>query len=190
MRKCSAFHVKKSRGPINKNSKKKTKNKLNAAQTNMCAAYMELTDSDFNETCWLEYFFPTCPCRHPWMCMRAMEQKAFCYWADGWRLKSFSSGSGEVEIADTWVMTALQKAISSVVAGRSWLWCTTLCSPLTLPGRDPVVTCKERKVQSIVTLYADECLRNALRDTSTPVAETYQSALLVCVADQRNNHTM
>lgn len=84
--------------------------------------------------------------------------ESLCYWADGWRLESFSSGSGEVEIADRWVMTALQKAIHSAVAGRSWPWYTTLCSRLLLPCHDPVVTCKEWKVQSIVTLHADECL--------------------------------
>lgn len=60
--------------------------------------------------------------------------ESLCYWADGWRLESFSSGSGKVEIADRWVMTALQKAIYSAVAGRSWPWYTTLCSRLLFPA--------------------------------------------------------
>lgn len=60
--------------------------------------------------------------------------ESLCYWADGWRLKSFSSGSRQVEIAHRWVMTALHKAIYSAVAGRSWPWYTTLRSCLLFPA--------------------------------------------------------
>lgn len=64
------------------------------------------------------------------VCESCGAEKNLCYWADGWRLESFSSGGSKVNIADRWVMTALQKAIYSAVAGRSWPGYTALCSCL------------------------------------------------------------
>lgn len=121
--------------------------------------------------------------------------ESLCYWADGWRLESFSSGSGEVEIADRWVMTALQKAIYSAVAGRSWPWYTTLCSRpaiilswLAKSGKSrALLRCMQMNVckRTVFSL-----LENTLKDISMPDVEIYQSSLLDCVADQHGNHSM
>lgn len=120
------------------------------------------------------------------------------YWADGWRLESFSSGSGEVEIADRWVMTALQKAIYSAVAGRSWPWYTTLCSRLLFPAMILSWLAKSGKSRALLRcMQMNVCqrtvfslLENTLKDISMPVVEIYQSSLLDCVADQHGNHSM
>lgn len=77
------------------------------------------------------------------------------YWADWWRLESFSLGGSKVKIADRWVMTALRKAIYSSVAGRSW---PTLCSCLLFPTVILSRLAKREKSKALFPCNADTCL--------------------------------
>lgn len=102
--------------------------------SNICAACIDSTDSWFQLGLLAWVLLYDMPVQTPLNVYESFGAESLCYWADGWRLESFSPGSGKAEIADRWVMTPLQKAIYSAAAGRRWPWYTSLCSRLLFPA--------------------------------------------------------